>query len=359
MAPSSMLIAALFRLSQADSCDSLDEQSMLQLAPKKSEDLIADQDMGQVVNFALLETACRCPAYFQAQCEAEAAQGCFWDYDAQQQTGKWCQCGDPPVVDPNAQAPVAICPSGWEQLGLVGADIGGCGLQDCSERYGLTSEAQCAERCDSNSQCVSFSYAPMNGDRNHPGVTACTIYSSSEPNQVWTGTQGIATQVMCSRPQSNAAQPFFTGFWNGNRNNWNGEVGYDFRANQAFSITLLGRALYNGALNEGIMVSLWSTETQTLLASVPVGPDSLVDGNYAYASLPAAVQIESGKEYRITQQCYNGMPDMWYDRGEFAESQANSVATFIGGVYRAGNGYPVNNDGSYRRPGMLNFMFEA
>jgi len=39
----------------------------------------------------------------------------------------------------------------------------------------------------------------MNGDRNHPGVTACTIYNSDTPAGIWTGTEGIPTQVMCGR----------------------------------------------------------------------------------------------------------------------------------------------------------------
>jgi len=106
----------------------------------------------------------------------------------------------PPAPPPtNEQDPLAVCPAGWEQKGGAGADIGGCGLQSCGERYDLTSEAACATRCEEHSTCVGFSYAPMNGDRNHPGVTACTIYNSDVPTGTWTGTQGIATQVFCGR----------------------------------------------------------------------------------------------------------------------------------------------------------------
>lgn len=110
----------------------------------------------------------------------------------------------------NAQAPAAVCPEGWEQRGEIGADIGGCGLQSCGERYDIDSEAACAARCDDTDACVGFSYAPMNGDRNHPGVTACTIYSSDTPTGTWTGTEGLATQVFCGRPadEHTVAQPF-------------------------------------------------------------------------------------------------------------------------------------------------------
>lgn len=110
----------------------------------------------------------------------------------------------------NAQAPAAVCPDGWEQRGEIGADIGGCGLQSCDQRYDIDSEGACAARCDETDACLGFSYAPMNGDRNHPGVTACTIYSSDTPTGTWTGTEGLPTQVFCSRPadEHTDAQPF-------------------------------------------------------------------------------------------------------------------------------------------------------
>lgn len=355
MAPSSLIVAALFRMAEADSC--LDESSMLQMDFKKGVDLASDQSMGQVIDYAVLETACRCPGYYQDQCVAEAAQGCFWGFDEHQNTGEWCQCGPVPEVDPNAQAPVGVCPAGWEQQGAAGADIGGCGLQSCDARYDLTSEAACATRCDALSECAGFSWAPMNGDRNHPGVTACTIYNSATPTGTWTGTEGIATQVFCSRPAP-ATQPFFTGSWNGNRNNWNGEVGYSFSANRDFTLTHLGRHLYNGALAECILVSLWQTGNTAALATAPVCPTSTVEGDYAFEELSSSVSLTSGTEYRLTQQCYNGMPDRWFDSSTFAESQADSsAADFIGGCYQVGNGYPARDDGTNRRPGMVNFKF--
>jgi len=111
----------------------------------------------------------------------------------------------PQFCIPSEQAPAAICPEGWAQRGESGADIGGCGLQGCGERYDIASEADCAARCDEHDACMGFSYAPMNGDRNHPGVTACTIYNSDMPTGTWTGTQGIATQVFCGRQPGNIA----------------------------------------------------------------------------------------------------------------------------------------------------------
>jgi hypothetical protein len=39
----------------------------------------------------------------------------------------------------------------------------------------------------------------MDGDRNHPGVAACTIYNSDVPTGSWTGVDGTASQIMCGR----------------------------------------------------------------------------------------------------------------------------------------------------------------
>ena len=40
----------------------------------------------------LASVTCRCPGFFQEQCEAEAAQGCVWSTGTREH-GPWCQCG--------------------------------------------------------------------------------------------------------------------------------------------------------------------------------------------------------------------------------------------------------------------------
>jgi hypothetical protein len=99
---------------------------------------------------------------------------------------------------PNCPLPEGLsCPAGFQQVGEIGSDIGGCGLQSCNDRYDLTDISQCAARCRNTANCAAFNWAPMNGDRNHPGVTACTIYNSATPNQMWTGTDGTYQQIFC------------------------------------------------------------------------------------------------------------------------------------------------------------------
>jgi len=116
------------------------------------------------------------------------------------------QSGDPQCGAPVTELPTtpAVCPAGWLQIGEAGADIGGCGLQGCGERYGTSSEADCAASCDAMENCDGFSYAPMDGDRNHPGVTACTLYNSINPTGLWPSTTGEYTQVFCGREEGGA-----------------------------------------------------------------------------------------------------------------------------------------------------------
>jgi len=317
-----------------------------------SDDVVMLQmpSVGQVLQSDQDDSECRCPGYFQAECEAEAAQGCVWT-DAGSSNKPWCQCQEPPggsidvpvtlppvppptvappapvddesfcaaqcqaaghccndpsigsnqqiscaqacmmrasgqrmdamigiggicnrqgnsgcslevqgqsysfcqscqdlqdhcphgvqsrdecdfgasllppsaEVDPlppvtaapapvtAAPAPVTLppapvtaapepasCPSDWLQVGESGADIGGCGLQPCDQRYQTTSEGGCALACNAMAGCQGFSYSPLRGDRNHETERVCTLYNSDTPTDTWSGSAGFV-QVFCTR----------------------------------------------------------------------------------------------------------------------------------------------------------------
>jgi len=95
MAPFIPLVAVLLKVSEAN----LDEESLLQM-PVMEQNMATDQD------------ECRCPGYYQDQCEAEAAQGCVWS-DAGSSNKPWCQClGDASVVpDPVTLPPLPPQPT--------------------------------------------------------------------------------------------------------------------------------------------------------------------------------------------------------------------------------------------------------
>merc|ERR550514_434177 len=89
-----------------------------------------------------------------------------------------------------------VCPAGWTQVGEAGADIGGCGLQSCGERYWSNNPSECADACAARSDCLGFNWAPMNGDRNHEAMTVCTLYNSDTPTSSWWGSAGHV-QIFC------------------------------------------------------------------------------------------------------------------------------------------------------------------
>lgn len=232
MAPSKLLVAALICVP----CVSADEDTALLQAPLVAQTLQGKEDFaGDTTGDSTDESECRCPGYYQDQCEAEHLQGCRWSSEGSS-NGPWCQCLGPdlrgtvdspaeqvepnPVIQPQPQpqpepqpqsqpqptlapatASATACPAGWEQAGGAGADISGCGLQSCEERYETTSESSCAASCDDNDECVAFSYAPMYGDQNHESMTVCTLYDSASPTEglTVTGSAG-AVQVFCARP---------------------------------------------------------------------------------------------------------------------------------------------------------------
>lgn len=83
-------------------------------------------------------------------------------------------------------------------------------MQSCDERYDIDSPEACAMRCDSMDRCIGFSYAPLNGDRNHEGVTVCTVYEDNNPTGMWTGTSGEHEQVFCRRETGTTLDGCFT-----------------------------------------------------------------------------------------------------------------------------------------------------
>jgi|Transcript_6948 hypothetical protein len=157
------------------------------------------------------------------------------------------------------------------------------------------------------------------------------------------------------------AQPFFVGSWNGHRNNWYGDVGISFVPQVDFTIVSLGRHYHNEThITETVPVTLWSVETKTALAIVNVGPQSFKEGHYVWEPVEApGVPVSQGREYRLTQACTPGMRDKWFDEtlpyDDIVSNAATGFARFKGGVNFSGFGYPVSENGQFRRAGMVNF----
>ena len=92
----------------------------------------------------------------------------------------------------------AQCPARQSaQVEDIGADIPGCGLTDCDERYAFATIEECELFCRSNKKCEAYTFAPIGGDINHPTVPVCTLYDSDVPTDTFPGVDGIDRQVFC------------------------------------------------------------------------------------------------------------------------------------------------------------------
>ena len=133
---------------------------------------------------------------------------------------------------------------------------------------------------------------------------------------------------------------FFDGYVQGERNNYQGNIGFRFTAVQDFEIHRLGRGS-RGTLNETTVVTIWEVSTENSIGSVSVGPSSTLDGDYHYEDLENPIAITAGKEYSITQLCSNGMTP-WND-ATLTNNQVPWLSDYadVGvGVYTNSAAYP-------------------
>jgi len=86
------------------------------------------------------------------------------------------------MCEPKEEIILAECPTGFQEIGSLGSDIAGFGLENCNDRYGeqANSPNDCANHCSKHAECRSFTWAPMDGDINHPGKKVCTIYDNAD-----------------------------------------------------------------------------------------------------------------------------------------------------------------------------------
>merc|ERR1712032_505830 len=78
----------------------------------------------------------------------------------------------------SAGGKMCVCPSGFAQVGAVGADISGCGLESCHARKKFDTIAACAKTCADNAACKAFSWLDGKAEQDarvytlYPGATA-------------------------------------------------------------------------------------------------------------------------------------------------------------------------------------------
>lgn len=90
------------------------------------------------------------------------------------------------------------CPYPYYAKGRHNANVVGCGLTGCDDRYGLSNISQCAKKCNRHDGCRSFTWAPLNGDQAHYNQTVCTLYDAVEPWSYWGPDQIFCVHALAS-----------------------------------------------------------------------------------------------------------------------------------------------------------------
>lgn len=128
-----------------------------------------------------------------------------------------------------------------------------------------------------------------------PKQTAHAETLSNFFNQLYSNTDAIVGEAM-----------------NDARNNFTGNVGYEFTPNQNITVKALGRAVGIGRVmsyNHDIII--WRVSDQSIVAKATLLPSSPHDSlNYKYELLKSPVTLASGTAYRITSSEASG-GDKW------------------------------------------------
>lgn len=172
------------------------------------------------------------------------------------------------------------------------------------------------------------------------GITATGLSSNKYRRVTFT----VPDYVIALEVQT--ADGFFTtSYTSGNRNDFTGNVGYEFVPNTNISVKALGRPeATNGGMNSSHTVTIWRTNG-TVAASAVVTTSSPIDENgNRYTVLASPVTLTSGTTYRITTSENSG-GDRWLQASSGNLSSHLSNATITKAVYAVGSGYPSSTWG--------------
>ncbi len=135
-----------------------------------------------------------------------------------------------------------------------------------------------------------------------------------------------------------SSKGLFTRNHAGQRNDFSGQVGFEFVPAADISVTALGRSVSGGAIRRPHAVTLWDCTTEKPLGRVMVSPASSKDDQgFACEMLATPSQLTKGRSYRLTSaEEKDGDPMM--DLGDLREHLA--VADLGPGVYSTGDGFP-------------------
>ena len=75
------------------------------------------------------------------------------------------------------------CPGTSIQIGNFGAGkVNDCDLESCDDRYqhNYLTIYECEKACINRVDCISYTWAPCNGDISHPDKSVCSLYNDND-----------------------------------------------------------------------------------------------------------------------------------------------------------------------------------
>ncbi|CAI5744110.1 unnamed protein product [Peronospora destructor] len=118
----------------------------------------------------------------------------------------------------------------------------------------------------------------------------------------------------------------FHQLYTGEKDHFEGQIGFQFEATSSFTIVALGRSVnpnkHGGRLTREHLIRLWEEESQLLIAQVAVGGSSKKDVfGYALEMLPFPAKVTLGKLYRLTTQEFANGGDPWYKKENLPDEE--------------------------------------
>lgn len=158
----------------------------------------------------------------------------------------------------------------------------------------------------------------------------------------------------------------FKQLYTGDKDHFEGQIGFQFEATSTFLIVALGRSV-NPAKNSGRLirhhsVRLWEEASQLLIAQVTVTGASKKDLlGYALEPLVAPVKLTQGKLYRLTTQEFANGGDPWYKKENLPDEEYDSsYIKILRDCYASGStGFPNSQNLSGAAYGVPTFLVEG
>lgn len=157
----------------------------------------------------------------------------------------------------------------------------------------------------------------------------------------------------------------FKQLYTGEKDHFEGQIGFQFEATSSFSVIALGRSV-NAGRNGGRLIRehtirLWDEVTQLLIAEVTVNGASRKDKlGYAVELLATPAKVTQGKLYRLTTQEYANGGDPWYKKENLPDEEYDpSYIKILRDCYASGStGFPNSQNLSGAAYGVPTFLVD-